>query len=417
MIKDDLRNAAHYVKSYFRFREYVQNYNDGIKTLANKKGNNIVFLINFPESWNSVKSVYEAALENKKLNVTVLAVPQISSDIAKLDSGVVLRSDAYEFFEKNNIKAINADKGNGQWVDLKDLKPDYVIYTRPYNDNYPEIYRPYNVCKYAKLYYIPYAYSMLSDSMLLSVLPENFIFCMRKVYLANESRKIECEKVHPRYGRAAHDRFEYLGFPRFDLYQFDDSNDISNKKFTIAWLPRWTAGSAVDKHKGSHFLLYYKQIIEFAKENPNVEVIIRPHPKMFGHFIANGVMSQEEVTEFMNTCDSMDNLSLDSNKDYINTIKKSDLLLADYTSLIAEFFMTGKPVVFCDTVDGLNLEGQKICGSLYYADNFEEIKEKIFRIIDGNDDDYDKRQQIIKELLPSQSGGIGRSILESIINS
>ncbi|MBQ8912690.1 MAG: CDP-glycerol glycerophosphotransferase family protein, partial [Lachnospiraceae bacterium] len=387
------------------------------KSLQGKKGKTIIFLINFPESWNSVKSVYEAAIKDGKYNVYIIAAPQLSSDIATKTGAMGIKNDAYEFFVKNNIDVINASKENGDWIDLRDYNPDYVIYTRPYNDAYPEPFRPVNVCKYAKLYYIPYAYSMLSDSMLLSVLPENFIFCMRKVYLANKSRKIECEKVHPRYGKYAADRFEYLGFPRFDLYEFDETTEKDNKRYTIAWMPRWTAGSAADKHKGSHFLLYYKQVIQFAKDNPNVEVIIRPHPKMFGHFVATGIMSQEEVDDFMNTCESMDNLSLDKNKDYINTIKNSDLLLADYTSLIAEFFMTGKPVVFCDTVEGLNLEGQKICGSLYYAENFDQIKERIFRIIGGNDEEYGNRQKIIHELLPSQSGGIGKSILESIINS
>jgi CDP-glycerol glycerophosphotransferase (TagB/SpsB family) len=137
---------------------------------------------------------------------------------------------------------------------------------------------------------------------------------------------------------------------------------------------------------------------------------------MFPTYISNGVMTQEEVDNFTARCANTKNIEIDTKKDYIDTIISSDLLVADYTSLIAEFFITGKPVIFCDTVAGLNDEGQKICGSLYFADTFADVVRQIEHVRD-KDEDIDKRRALIKELLPDKVGNIGRNILDAIINS
>ncbi len=418
-LKETVKFYGHYVKSYFRFKDYIHNYNAGIR-LKGKDGKStgtIVFLISFPESWNSVKSIYEEAVKNNNLKVYVVAVPQLSADNKNSENIEELNNESYSFFAEAGIEAIKANQQDGTWFDLKELNPDWVIYTRPYNQYNPELYRSYNVCTYSKVYYIPYAYSMLSDDMLFSVLPEDFIFTTRRVFLANDSRRIECQKKHPRYGKNAAKRFKYLGFPRFDLYKYDDLRQSSDKKeLTIAWLPRWTTDSNGSKNKSSHFMQYYTKFIDFARSNPDCKIIIRPHPKMFSHYIANKIMTETELADFKDQCQQY-GIEIDQKKDYIDTIKNSDILVSDYSSLVAEFYMTGKPIIFCDTVDGLNHEGRVICGSLYYADSFDEIVKRINMLRNGQDEDYEKRQQIIKELLPGKTGEIGKNILQEILNS
>ena len=157
--------------------------------------------------------------------------------------------------------------------------------------------------------------------------------------------------------------------------------------------------------------------LEYAKTNTNIKVIIRPHPNMFPNYIENGIMTKEAVDSFMQHCKGCGNVIIDQTQDYIDTIRKSDILVADYTSLIAEFFMTGKPIIYCDTADGLNSEGSTICGNLYRADTFSEIIDLVEKIKNGRDDQHEHRKKIIKELLPAECGNIGKTILDSILES
>ncbi len=206
-----------------------------------------------------------------------------------------------------------------------------------------------------------------------------------------------------------------MGFPRFDQLEKRCNNLPANDKFVVAWMPRWAASDNNDQ-KTSHFLVFYKEFIKCFADNRDMQLIIRPHPMMFKSYIAQNIMTKEEVSEFKETC-KRENIILDEAKDCFVTIGKADVLVADYTSLIAEYFMTGKPIIFCDTVEGLNDEGQKMCGSSYHADDFESIVQYLDILKAGKDENIGKRKNVISDLLPGKTGEIGKNILESILNS
>ncbi len=420
-IPEPIRNLGRYVKSANRYRQFSNAYKQGVD-YVNKKNpekKTLIFVINFPQAWSSVKSVYDEAKKRDDLNVLVFAVPRLLKSLEDDTVGIAERkNEAYEFFKGTDIDVIKANTEDGRWLDLKDYNPDYVIYIRPYNDYAPAIYRSYYVCKFAKLFYVPYAYGMLGDKMLSVVLPESFTFTMHRIFFPNDSRRVQFAKEQPFYRRRSlSDRFRYMGFPRFDFSKRAEENrNYDERSFTVSWMPRWAADDKFNQ-KTSHFLTYYKDFLKYFEEHRDINLIIRPHPLMFSSYVSTGIMTEEEVNEFKEICKQAPNIEIDERKDYSKTLEDSDLLVADYTSLIAEFFMMEKPIIFCDTVDGLNVEGQKICGSLYKEDSFEKIVDRIESVKNGNDENKATRVALIKELLPGKTGEIGKNILEEIINS
>jgi CDP-glycerol glycerophosphotransferase (TagB/SpsB family) len=189
----------------------------------------------------------------------------------------------------------------------------------------------------------------------------------------------------------------------------------SNDKHTILWLPRWTEGKFINGQKESHFLKYYKQFIEYANKNPDMNLIIRPHPLMFGNFVDKGIMSQDEVDVFKRTCRESHNIELDESKDYFASFGKAGILVADYTSLIAEYFVTGNPVIYCDDVDGLSTEAHLMDSAFYHADNFEQVKENIEKLCNGVDSLVSLREKVRKEIIPANAGYVGVEIINTII--
>lgn len=416
----DENTGAKKMNSLERFWDYSKmmiKYSMGINHTSKMKSSKktIMFLIEFPQSWSVVNSIYEEAKQRKDIEVVVVAVPQLKSGAKETDI-VNLKNPALEYLTDQGIDVIKANKDDNTWVDLKSYNPEYIIYTRPYIGYYPEVYRTHKTSRYAKLIYIPYAYGMLGDKMLSVVLPEHFICYMHRVYFANESRMIEMKNSLVWYRQNMKKRLMYMGFPRFDMLDLNNKKDSSDKKYTIAWMPRWSAGDDLEGQKLSHFLTYKDKFIEYVSKNEDINLIIRPHPFMFSSYISQGIMTNEEVEEFRTLC-ANNNVTIDEKKDCFETINTADVLVADYTSLIAEYFMTGKPVVFCDSVDGLNVEGEKICSRLYNAESFDKLTSTLDMLKSGNDEMQESRKALINEFLPNGVGNIGKDILNSIINS
>lgn len=407
------------IKSFLRYLKYSAYYKQGVRAVDKRKApkKTVVFLVNYPQAWNSVSKIYDEAVKRDDLNVLVFAIPQLKygeDDSVGISDFV---NDAYEYFKQTDVQAIKANTDDGKWVDLKDYEPDYVIYMRSYNQYTPTLYKSFNVCRYAKCFYVPYAYGMLGKNMLSLVLPENFSLTMHRVFFANDSRRKEYAKEQPAYRKNFVNRFRYLGFSRFDFCKTNGSTrDFSNRNYTVAWMPRWATDNKPDQ-KPSHFLTFYKHFVEYFETHSDMNLIIRPHPLMFSSIIARGIMTEEEVKAFKNRCKDAQNIEIDEKKDYAQTLFEADVLVADYTSLIAEFFMTGKPIVFCDTVEGLNDEGNKICGAAYNETSFDGIIDKLVVLKNRNDELFESRKALIAELLPGKVGEIGKNMLEEIINS
>lgn len=415
-----IRNAGKAVKSFGRYCKLTSRHNEGVKAVNRKKKDKrtMIFLVNFPQAWSSVKSVYDEAKKQEDLNVIVFAVPQYKAFEDDSINIATKYNDSYEFLKMEGIDVVKANTEDGHWIDLRKYDPDYVIYMRSYNQYTPKMYKSYTVCRYAKCFYLPYAYGMLGDKMLNIVLPENFTYTMHRIFFANESRKNAYAKEQPFYRREfVNNRLKFLGFSRFDMFKSSVAKrNYDEREYTVAWMPRWATDDKPDQ-KPSHFMTFYKEFLNYFYEHTDVKLIIRPHPLMFSSYISNGIMTEEEVNSFKKKCKEASNIEIDERKDYSVTLEEADLLIADYTSLIAEFYIMGKPIIYCDTADNLNEEGNKICATTYNADDFDEIVKYIELLKSGHDSKQTIRNNVIKELLPGKTGEIGKAIFEEIINS
>ena len=370
----------------------------------------VVFLVQYPETWNSMKTVYESMVLNKDSETVIFCIPKPKQSIKTEVYVPSEKNEAYDFFSSQGIPCVNAYTDN-TWLDLEKIKPHYVIYTRPYNAQYPDLYKSTYVCGFAKTCYLPYAFNML-DTMFYTTYHPQFISSMYLSFIPCNSRYKMCKEeyyYHEKFGTC---KFLDQGFPRFDLLKSELKR--SEDRFCVLWMPRWASDNNTS-NKQSGFLKYSKSLLEFAKKNIDKDFVIRPHPLMFSAFITNGIMTQEQVDDFFEQCDMCGNVYIDTQKDYLPVIRRADVLVADYTSLLMEFFVTKKPIIYCDDASGLNTEAQKMNSVLYHADTSVEIEELIKRLCEGEDELLSDRSKVISELLPVEAGKIGYNIANYIL--
>lgn len=357
----------------------------------------IVFIISRASVWTSLKSVYEKALKNPKYEPFILAHPWRDKD------------ESYEYLSKIYDKNVINARQNDQLFDLESFKPDFVFYTIPYNDEYEAPYRSTVVKNYAKICWIVYGYPLSAEAFM--DITHNFTFMADTSFTFPVNKSFEkLYKSKLKFFNFTYPKLEFMGFSRFDLIKKFPKN--LNPK-TILWTPRWTNPNEKLLYPSS-FLELKDEIIAFMKENQAINLIIRPHPLMFGNFIKNGIMKESEVDDFKELCAALPNVELDEGKeDYLKVLERADIFFSDFSSLLVEFFVTTKPIIIYNFDNSLFIdEGNIMYNALYKANNCNDAKTLLKSLLSGNDEGYENRLKAIDEFLGKSQNSVASDILE-----
>ena len=191
--------------------------------------------------------------------------------------------------------------------------------------------------------------------------------------------------------------------------------DFSDNTFRVMWTPRWTTDLS---HGGTNFFEYKDSLLAFADKNPDMDFLFRPHPLAFDNFIKTGEMTVEEVTAYKQKIADMSNVCLDVEKEYVATMWNSSVLISDLSGVMPEYFITGKPIIYCGTNMILQPTEhfQSIIDGCYCVKNEEELFHVLTELKKGNDSLYEKRQQIMKEVFGKNLSRASEMIVEELQN-
>ncbi len=365
----------------------------------------VAFIAFLPQMWKSLRPLYDAVKNAKDAEAIIIAV---GYDVKWGDISV---KNAEEFWLKEYPDSIFGYKEN-DFPSLSDLNVDFVFRQTPYDFRYPKKYSNYEISKNSRLCYAPYNYNFSAEKHLLIEYDKSFLENLDILF--SDSRYIVdyCESQQKKYADIGTIDMYYVGSMALGRYHSFRKNKMADDKaFTILWIPRWSTDS-VNNH-GTSFFKFFHNIIEYFKKNKDINCIIRPHPFMFEQFIETGRLTNQDVTRIMNEIDESDNISFDFEMEYIDSFEKSDVLLADYSSLIAEYYLTCKPIIVCDEYCDWNSEPYVVDMSqtLYYGFTWKDVEEKIERLKNGCDDLEIERSKVVSKYLPEHM-----NVEEKIVN-
>ncbi len=397
-------------------RHYISDVFSAKKALKNRKHEDgkkikIVFIFNYVEAWNSNISIYRAA-EEMGYDVSFLCLPKGTTKNGKFVSSKE-GNEEYDFCVKNGVKSINACIGENQWFDLEKYAPDYVFYNRPYCHMYPKEYMPQAVNKYAKTCCVFYGAPNGSDKHL--SISYNYEFCngINIMFCSAKYRTDYCKKIFWPALKLKTMELAEINSACFDSKLY--SNFPNNERKVICWIPRWNVGGNISVNNDSGFFKYYENLIDYMDKHPDLELIIRPHPLMFQTIVTRQIKTQAEVDQLIESINAKENVSFDQNTDYIDTFIKTDILIADFSSLITQFYMTGRPIIYCDNMDGITDPlFHKMYASLYTANNFSEMEKSLSTLSSGIDPNERERKSIVSEYSNGDFGHYGEKMIRYI---
>ena len=182
-----------------------------------KKGENIrvLFIIQFPEMWNSLKGVYEELSKRINFETTILAVPKREqSNFFK--TTFASYNAAHLFFEANEILTINA-YSSGKWLKIKNNEYDYIFLHGPYDTFMPKELSMSVLSSKALLCYIPYGFQFVNGKHLDIEYNSSAVNNLFLIYADNEDSYNYCIRVFRKFLEKQSTIVVNEGYPRFDF--------------------------------------------------------------------------------------------------------------------------------------------------------------------------------------------------------
>lgn len=374
----------------------------------------VVFLCEQPSLWSSFRSVVSAMQNDSRFEVILVRLwcKRYASDGTYIFEG----ANFCEIEGEERMQLVDSyDERTGKWLNLEKLEPEYVFYMRPYDYYRHEDYHIKAVSAYAKTCYIPYGIPTNLEAVDRFSLPQDF--CTQVNYFfAAAAGQVEMIKQYLGEPQNSAHHIEFCGYPPMDtikeVLKTRNCNTTSkSKQFTILWLPRWNTREGI-----CNFFEYKDLLPDYVMKHTGCHLIFRPHPMCFQDFLATGELTEEELALLRAQYEENTSLRIDEDGSYIPSFEESDVLVADPTSLIGEYMLTGKPVIFCKKPGKLTTLMELLMDGMYVTESYGELRDVLDLLRQGNDPLRDIRETLTEKYLDAGSIPAGVRIRNRLVN-
>jgi hypothetical protein len=316
----------------------------------------VAFVTFYYEAWDSLAEVYSRMLDDPRFEVLVVAIPRKLTGDASWDDA----SGVSDFFAALGIDHII---GSADASELRDWAPDYVFINYPWQRNYQKAYRADELVKFTRIAYVPY-YSLPIVNEPGDEDVAGHLYTQRSHQLASLifTQDKFVRDAYAETSRGAEHVF-FTGSPKVDALIHSAQKAALQRAEAVDGVV--AAGSNGDErtrvlwaphHSYSpHWLNFgtfahmYLEMLEWATNHPEVDIVLRPHPFMFGTLVEREVISDSDLDAWLAGWDELPNTSIDHSSGPAELFVHCDVLLTDGISFLAEYpLVTGKPSVFLE---------------------------------------------------------------------
>lgn len=343
----------------------------------------VAFIVQMPEIWEKEAPVFEKMLSDKRFNPYLIIVPQYDFQKMVLNG----YSEEKTFFESKypNVNKIYKSDNN-RFENIKDFGFEYIFYQRPYNQYLPNELKSNQVVKYSRICYIPYGKETLENPVQYN---DDFF---RNVYITFLAGREEYKFFKRKYLYNRMKKFQIIiwaGYPVFEKCHKVKKQCAINH---ILWTPRWSYDTNAG---GSHFIEYKEVLFKIKDKFPDVKVTLRPHPLMWDNFIKEGIMSESEIKIYKDRM-VQEGILMDTEHFFEDSIKDKSILITDISSIIPEYLLSERPLIYCPTQIPLNSFYKNILKGAYTAKSTKDIINYVELLLNGKDYMLQDRRKIIK---------------------
>jgi hypothetical protein len=378
--------------------------------IVRKKGTlKVAFFLNHESVWK-YEVLYDLMMQHSRFEPHIFICPVVNFGMENM---LFEMNKAFEAFNKKGYNVIKTyDKETGNYLDVKKtFSPDIIFFTNPHKGlqdyrffikQYPDTltcYVPYSITTTN----YEFAYRLDFHSLIWKIFSET---PFHKEMASHNKRSKGKNSV-------------VTGYPGFDPLLINKTpKDVWKNKNPALKRIIWTPHHLMNElSKLSNFLEYYDFFLELAENyKDKLQIAFNPHPLLRAKLQNDPDWGKEKTDSYYNKWINLENGQFGDGY-YIDLFLTSDALIHDSGSFMAEYLITGKPVLYMirneSIMDYWSAFGEQTLTVHYQSRNQKQVIDFIENVVlKENDPLKEERNSFVKNtLLPKNNLTASENIL------
>lgn len=372
----------------------------------------VVFLSFYFEAWDALADIYRQMLADPRFEPIVISIPRRLTGETNY-SGEQRVSEFYDSLGIEHLRFDFEDSTVGT-ARLRELAPDYVFLNYPWQRNYQPGYRAEVLSEFTKVCQVPYySFALVNEPGDEGVAP--YLYTQRShqlssLILTQDAAVVEAFANTSRGNKHVH----LTGSPKIDSLV---ANSVAKPldRYTLVWAPH----HSYSNHwlNFGTFASMHKEMLHFAETHQDIDIVMRPHPFMFGTLAERGVVNKAELDDWLFAWNSLAHTSIETGGDFGNLFKSCDLLLTDGISFIGEYpLIAQKAGIFLENPDHWQFSpiGEIAVQANWRITNFSEFTERFDEIRANGLGDYSAAIECLRHAASPYPGEAAQRIVEVV---
>lgn len=383
----------------------------------------VVFLVFYFEAWDALDAIYRGMLADPRFDPLVVTVPRKLTGYDKFRD----EKKVSAFLDSQGIQheRFKFKKSKDGLARLKDIAPDYLFLNYPWQRNYKKNYQIEKLVEFTKVCYVPYfSTSLVQEPGEAGVAPHQYTQPTHQLAHMVFLQDADTKAAFDSNGRADH---AFLtGTPKIDalmaaksevpsIWPIVREHSAKKEPFKLLWAPHH---SYADRWLNfGHFNNQREPMLAFAQQHPEMDIVFRPHPFLFGTMTDRDVMTQDEVDDWRSRWDSLPNTHTDLGAPLTSLLLASDALVTDGVSFLAEYpLVTGKPAIFWEKSEHWDFSplGKIAAATTVTVHTMAEVEQAIAQAQAGTLPDRAAQIQELVNAVRPQPASAAQTIIELV---
>jgi len=337
--------------------------------------------------WDVLAPIYRELVKHNNVTVDVFSFQRVDISITRD------QKDHEFFFAERGIPFRYLTPENEREIDWKNY--DFSVFALG-RGAYPQSLKIEKMLRKNRTVYLAYGFLLGNhEKQQFNSLDQKGAW---KILAANDFEFCRYQRYAKGYNRVT-----LVGYTRFEEIEYFQLLRGENKRKQVVWAPHWTVGVGTHNQFGT-FDRLMETLLLTIKQNLDIDFWFLPHPNLCDRLFVNKLMSKDDYQIFLDELKALPNTKYDASLTASELIAKSDGMITDSISFLADYLKTTSPLLFLARKDRrlLNEVGEAVIGSHYHAHSETDIT-NFLDIVRGTSQDFkfNSRQIVFSQLKTS----------------
>jgi len=401
LIVAEQNTIAHMERGFRNIRQTINLISRHQNHRASQKVIKAAFIVHNMNAWDSIADVVEAMRAAPDFDPIVIAAPGNHQS----------EGGGHQALDALNVPHIRPCLGD-PWealTILKSIAPDVIFKQTPWEQETLPSFVAEEI-NFSRICYIPYygfnlleRFNASSEDHFDMYSDQPFHRLCWKIFAESED---VANRMRNRIPRTV-DNIVVTGHPKLDRLvsrsgfpEWPIERPTERRPFRLIWAPHWSiAGGWLSF---GTFLDVHEDMLKWAAEDQDIEIVLKPHPGLFASIPA------DVRDRFLAAWSAVENVSISTGGNYGSLLAGSDAMVTDGISFLAEYQLFDKPLIFVDSGRHapFNELGERIVEATWQVRDVAGVRSFIDRLrgspddIAANDPTADARRRVAPLLRP-----------------